>query len=61
MEYKFDGKSIGDYNNYRVATFDGKIIRDYNKSQIGTIDDVRKQIDGIGGITLVGLWVLLVQ
>lgn len=56
-----DGKIIRDSKGSKVAEFDGTNIRASNGSKIGTISDVRKIIDGVGGVSLVGFWVLLIR
>lgn len=56
-----DGMKIRDRNLHVVADFDGKTIRDARLARLGTIDDVKRVIDGPGGISLVALWVLLVR
>ena len=58
---EFDGKTIRDDHGSRVAEFDGEVIRSSSGSRLGTIADVRKAIDGAGGISLVALWLLVVR
>ena len=58
---QLDGRYIRDSHGSRVAEFDGHVIRDGHGNRIATIDDVKKQIDGVGGNSLVALWVLLVR
>jgi sporulation protein YlmC with PRC-barrel domain len=58
---EIDGNFIRDSRGSRVAEIDGNNIRDSRGSRIGSMDDVRKIIDGPGGIALVALWVLLVR
>ena len=58
---EFDGKYIRDSHGSKLAEFDGKVVRDSHGSRIATIDDIKKQIDGVGGLSLVALWVLLVR
>lgn len=45
----------------RLATFDGRDVKDARGSRIGTIGEIQKVIDGPGGMSLVGLWFLLVR
>ena len=40
---------------------DGTYVRDSSGKRIRTVDDVRKEIDGPGGATLVALWILLIR
>ncbi len=58
---EIDGKYVRDSHGSRIAEFDGKDVRDGHGRRIATMDDVRKQIDGVGGMSLVALWVLLVR
>lgn len=53
-----DGDYIKDYSNSRkVIEISGNDIKDYSNSRkVATMDDIRKQIDGHGGKTLVALW-----
>ena len=44
-----------------MAQFDGDYIRDSSGSRLGEIKDVHKVIDGVGGMSLVALWVLCVR
>ena len=45
----------------RLAEFDGRDIRDSHGSRIATIDDVKKSIEGIGGSSLVAMWLFFVR
>jgi hypothetical protein len=54
-------KYIRDSHGSKLAEFDGKVVRDGHGKRISTIDDIKKQIDGVGGVSLVALWVLLVR
>jgi hypothetical protein len=57
-----DGEFIRDSRGNRVAQFDGTYIRDGSTgNRIGEMKDVHNSIDGVGGITLVALWVLCVR
>ena len=56
-----DGKYFKDSHGSKVAEFDGKDIRDSRGSKIATIDDVKKSIDGIGGASLVAMWIFFVR
>jgi hypothetical protein len=58
---EIEGTYIRDSHGNRVAEFDGNYIRDGSGNRIGEMKDVHKDIDGIGGITLVALWVLCVR
>jgi hypothetical protein len=58
---EFDGKTIRDGHGTRLAEFDGEVIRSSSGSRLATIADVRKAIDGAGGISLVALWLLVVR
>jgi len=57
---ELDGKYIRDARNNRIAEIDGDYIR-VNGSRVGTISDVRKIIDGPGGASLVGFWMLFIR
>ena len=56
-----DGKYIRDSQGNRIAEYDGQYIRDASGKRIGNIKDVNKDINGVGGITLVALWLLFVR
>jgi len=56
-----DGRSIRDAHGGKVAEFDGENIRDAHGVRIGTMHDVRKMIDGQGGISLAALWYFFVR
>ena len=57
---ELDGKHIRDARGNRVAEIDGDNIR-VNGSKVGTIADVRKVIDGPGGASLAGFWILFIR
>ena len=54
-------KYIRDSHGSKLAEFDGMVVRDGHGKRIATIDDIKKQIEGVGGVSLVALWVLLVR
>ncbi len=56
----FDGEDIWDANGHKMGTFDGEKIYS-SGTRIGTIADVRRAIEGIGGLSLTALWVLVVR
>ena len=58
---RIDDKYIRDSRSTKIAEFDGTYIRDKRGVKIGTIDDVHKSINGVGGISLVALWILFVR
>jgi len=58
---QFDGKIIRDDHGSRLAEFDGEVIRSTSGSRLATIADVKKAIDGTGGISLVAVWLLVVR
>ncbi|MBX3417551.1 MAG: hypothetical protein KF851_08120 [Pirellulaceae bacterium] len=58
---EIDGDYIRDSRGNRVADFDGSYIRDGSGNRIGEMRDVQQDIDGIGGMTLIALWVLCVR
>ncbi|QKE40292.1 MAG: hypothetical protein HO274_02305 [Ferrovum myxofaciens] len=58
---EIDGKYFRDERGNKLAEFDGRDIRDPHGSKIGTIDDVKKQIEGIGGASLVAMWLFFVH
>ena len=58
---EIDGKYFRDSRGNRMAEFDGKDIRDSKGSKIATIDDVKKSIDGIGGASLVAMWLFFIR
>ncbi len=53
------GNDIYDRRNRRVAKFDGRYVRDSGNSRIARIEDVNKGIDGVGGVSLVAMWLFL--
>jgi sporulation protein YlmC with PRC-barrel domain len=58
---EIDGKYFRDSHGARVAEFDGRDVRDSHGSRIATIDDVKKSIEGIGGSSLVAMWLFFVR
>ncbi len=58
---KIDGQEIRDRSNRRVAKFDGRYVRDSGNSRIARIEDVNKAIDGVGGVSLVAMWLFFVR
>lgn len=58
---EIDGKYFRNGSGSKVGEFDGRDLRDASGSKIATVDDVRKAIDGIGGATLVAMWLLFVR
>jgi len=58
---EIDGNYIKDSHGKRLAELDGNTIKDASGNRIGTLDDVRRTIDGPGGMTLAALWVLLIR
>lgn len=58
---QIDGKSFRDDRGRKVADLDGRDIRDDRGSKIATIDDVKKAVDGIGGASLVAMWLFFVH
>jgi sporulation protein YlmC with PRC-barrel domain len=56
-----DGKYLKDSSGTRLAEFDGSYIQDSSGNRIGTLDDVKKAIDGIGGLSLIGMWFFFVR
>lgn len=58
---KINGNNIVDSRGSRVAQFDGRSIKDKVGRRIGTIDNVKEDIDGIGGASLVAMWLFFVR
>ena len=58
---EIDGKFFKDSRGSRVGEFDGKDIRDSRGSRIANIDDVKKSIEGIGGASIVAMWIYFVR
>jgi sporulation protein YlmC with PRC-barrel domain len=58
---EIDGKYFRDSHGSKIAEFDGRDVRDSHGSKIATIDDVKKSIDGIGGASLVAMWLFFVR
>ncbi len=56
-----NGKYISDAALRRVAEFDGETIKDQALRRVASIGDVKRAIDGPGGITLVALWLFFVR
>lgn len=56
-----DGKFIRDSHGSKVAEFDGKDLRDSHGSKIATIDGIKKDVDGIGGTSLVAMWLFFIR
>ena len=57
---ELDGKFIRNAAGNKIAEIDGDTIR-VNGSKVGTMSDVRRAIDGPGGASLAGFWVLFVR
>ena len=58
---QIDGKYIRDNTGGKIAEFDGQTIKDRNGARTATIKDVEKEIDGLSGIAMVALWMLIVR
>lgn len=58
---KINGEELRDRSNRRIARFDGRSIRDSSNRVIGDMGDVERAIDGIGGMSLVAMWVFFVR
>ena len=58
---RIDGKRIRDARGSKLAEYDGKYIRDKSGRRIGGMKDVKADIKGDGGISLVALWLLFVR
>jgi hypothetical protein len=58
---KVDGKKIKDARGSKLAEYDGKYIKDKYGRRIGGMKDVKANIKGDGGISLVALWLLFVR
>jgi hypothetical protein len=56
-----DGKCIRDSYGSKVAEFDGNDVRDSHGSKIATIDGIKKNVDGIGGTSLVAMWLFFIR
>ena len=56
-----DGNKILDKHGSKIGSVDGDKICDSHGSKIGTLSDVRRTIDGPGGVTLAAMWLLLVR
>jgi hypothetical protein len=50
-----------DNHGVKLADFDGRDVRDSHGSKIAGIEDVKKMIDGIGGVSLVAMWLFFVR
>ena len=57
---ELDGKFIRNAAGNTIAEIDGDTIR-VNGAKAGTMSDVRRAIDGPGGASLAGFWVLFVR
>ena len=57
---ELDGKFIRNAAGNKIAEIDGDAIR-VNGSSVGTMSDVRRAIDGPGGASLAGFWVLFIR
>ena len=58
---KIDGEKIKDARGSKLAEYDGKYIKDKYGRRIGEMRDVKSNIKGDGGISLVALWLLFVK
>lgn len=58
---KIRDDEIKDSHYHTVAKIRGDDIYDENGHRIASMSDVRKAIDGTGGISLAAIWILLVR
>lgn len=60
---EIDDDLIREYpSRTKLLTFDGENIREYpSHRKMTTIAAIREEIEGVGGITLVGIWYLLTR
>ena len=58
---EIDGKYFKDSHGARLGEFDGSYVRDSHGSRIATIGDVKKSIDGVGGASMVAMWLFFVR
>jgi hypothetical protein len=56
-----EGTALHDARGLKLAVFDGRVVTDARGTRIGTMSEIQKSIDGPGGMSLVGLWFLLVR
>jgi hypothetical protein len=56
-----DGTKIMDSHGSKIGSVDGDKICDSHGSKISTLNDVRRTIDGPGGVSLAALWLLFVR
>lgn len=56
-----EGDCLKSPTGSRLVTFDGSDVRDARGTRIASIGEIKKLIDGPGGMSLVGLWFLLVR
>jgi hypothetical protein len=58
---EIDGKYFRDSHGVKLADIDGRYVRDSHGSKIASIDDVEDSIEGIGGSSLVAMWLFFVR
>ena len=44
-----------------LPNFDGENVKDGTGRRIATLQDIKKVIDGVGGTSLVSLWLLVLR
>ncbi len=55
------GKTIREASGGKIADFDGRNVRDSFGKIIATDTSVKRDIKGIGGVSLVAMWVFFVR
>jgi hypothetical protein len=58
---EIEGKNIRDAHGKKVLEFDGKHVRDDTGKKITTLEDIKKIIEGEGGISLIALWYFFIK
>ena len=58
---EIQGKNIRDAHGKKVLEFDGKNVKDDTGKKITTLEEIKKAVDGEGGIDLVALWYFFVK
>jgi len=58
---EIDGKYIRNSSGSKIGEFDGSTVRDGSGSRIGEFTEIKKDIDGVGGVSLTAMWLIFVR
>jgi hypothetical protein len=58
---EIQGRNFRDGHGKKVAEFDGKQVKDDRGKSVATLEEIRKAVDGEGGIELAAAWYFFVK